>query len=200
MAAGCLLAARTRLRREFPFLAVLLGLLPVCLFLYLLAYPGIDAPLLLPLQRCILALPFLLAILVAMLAGSITILLVKVMKFQPGAIWPGGVIILGCAMGLFYWKIGPAELEYSLITQSVAPGNAIFAPIPRDEWVRLHGAGLNEQTLLLRILDDLEQRRATLNKTYSRFLTRFPDSRRAPAVAWLESPERKRSTGHPQPG
>ncbi len=187
LAAGCLLAARMRLRRDYPFLAVLMGLLPVCLFLYLLAYPGIDAPMLLPLQRWLLALPFFLAILLSIITGALAVLLAKLTKFQPGVIWPGVVIMLGSAVGLFYWQIGPGELQYSLLTKSLAPGNAIFASIPRDEWVRLHGAGLNEQALRLRILDDLEQRLAELEKNCDTFLTRFPKSSHAPSVAWLEA-------------
>jgi len=70
LAAGCLVAGRTKLRRDYPMVALLLGLVPVCLFLYLLAYPGIDATMLLPLQRWILALPFFLAILLAIMAGG----------------------------------------------------------------------------------------------------------------------------------
>lgn len=184
LAVGCFVAARTRLRRDYPFLAILMGLIPVCLFLYLLAYPGIDA-VLLPLQRWILAMPFFLAILLSIFLGGMAVLLAKLLKFQPGVIWPGAIILLGSAVGLFYWQIGPGELQYSLLTKSLASGNAIFSPIPRDEWVRLHGAGLNEQTLLLRILDDLEQRLAKLNRTCDGFLHRFPKSNRAPSIAWL---------------
>ncbi len=187
LAAGCLVAGRTKLRRDYPMVALLLGLVPVCLFLYLLAYPGIDATMLLPLQRWILALPFFLAILLAIMAGGVAVILATAGRLRSGVIWPGAGIIILASAGLFYWQIGPAELHYAILTKTVSPGDAIFAPVPREAWIKIHGEGLGEQALTLRINDDLEARRARLASHCEEFLRQYPKSPRAPSVAWLRA-------------
>jgi hypothetical protein len=184
LAAGCLISARTQWRRSFPFLAILLGLIPVAIYLYLVTYAGLDTSLLPPLQRWILAVPFLLAMVLAIVAGGATVVMARLMKFQPGVIWPV-LLLLPAVVGLFYAKIGPDELHYALIRRDIAPAEAVFAAMPKEQWVHSHGAGLNEQTLQTRILEDMAGRKKSLRQRCEQFLARYPKSRRAPAVAWL---------------
>ncbi len=186
LAAGCLLAARSRLRREYPFPAALLGMVPVGIYLYLLTYAGIDAALLLPLQRWILAVPFLLAIAMSAVVMGAVVLMARLRRFQPGVVWPA-LLLFPAAAGVFYTQIGPAELSYALLSGSLAPGSVIFRPVARDEWVRREGAGLNEQTLPNYIRDDLERRKDELLNRCKAFLSRYPRSRRAAGVAWIRA-------------
>ncbi len=187
LAAGCLLAARSRLRREYPFLAALMGLLPVGVYLYLLTYAGIDAALLLPLQRWVLAVPFVLATISAMTVMAIVVWMARLRKFQPGVFWPALLLLLPPTVAVFYTQVGPAELHYTLLMRSLAPRSALLAPIAREEWVRRHGEGLGEQRLFQAIRDDLTLRRNRLSRRCEDFLRRFPHSRRAPAVAWIDA-------------
>lgn len=184
LAAGCLLAARSRLRREYPYFSALLGFLPVGVYLYLLTYVGIDATLLLPLQRWILAVPFALSTLLFVSVFGLVIWLSRLLRFQPGVVWPT-LLLLPAAAGLFYWQIGPAELHYALLVKPLATGTALLPSLPQDEWRRRQGQGLNQRILHTRIDDDLQRQRRELQTKCESFLRRYPRSRRAPAVAWL---------------
>lgn len=202
LAAGCLLGARSRLRREYPYLAMLLGFVPVGIYLYLLTYAGIDATLLLPLQRWILAVPFAFATLLTVAVLAVVVWTARLLKFQPGVIWPGWVLLLPPAVALFYWQIGPAELQYALLTQPLSPGAALLAPMPQAEWTRRFGAemeGLNQENLASRVDDDLALRRDALVEKCEAFLRAYPRSDRAAAVAWIvaqaQSLQRDRRAG-----
>jgi ribosomal protein S27AE len=187
LAAGCLLSARSRLRREYPFLAILMGLIPVGVYLYLLTYAGIDASLLMPLQRWILAVPFLLAMLLAVLMAEAVVIMARWMKFQPGVIWPAVVLLLPIALVFFYVQVGPAELDYALLVRPLAQGEDLLPGVWREEWVRRHGAGLSEQGLLNRLQDDLIARKNSLCQQCDAFLARHGDSQRAASVAWIRA-------------
>lgn len=185
LALGCLIAARTRLRRNWPFWACILGLLPVVIYLYLLTYAGIDASLLLPIQRWLLAGPYLAALLLSALAAAAVVGMARLTKFQPGVIWPALVLLLAGGMGLFYLKVGPAELHYALLTRPLRTTGPLLAPVARDEFLQQQGRGLVGQRLHNRIQDDLHSQRDRLIDRCESFLRRFPDSPHAPAVAWI---------------
>ncbi|MBN1943688.1 MAG: hypothetical protein JW849_10390 [Phycisphaerae bacterium] len=199
LAAGCLLAARSRLRREYPYLAALLGFVPVGIYLYLLTYAGIDATLLLPLQRWILAVPFALATLLTALALALVVWTARLLKFQPGVIWPIWLLLLPLSAAVFHRQVGPAELHYALLTRSLAPGDSLLSPMPREEWTRRFGPGLNEINLQARLDDDLVHRRKTLDHACEEFLRAFPRGDRAPSAAWIaaqaQSLQRDRRAG-----
>ena len=201
LAAGCLLTARSRLRREYPYLAALLGFVPVGVYLYLLTYAGIDATLLLPLQRWILAVPFALTTLLTVAVLAVVVWFARLLKFQPGVVWPGWLLLLPPAIAVFYWQIGPAELQYALLTQPLLrnPGGSLLVSMPLEEWTRRFGPGLNDQALEARLDEDLTQRRQTLVNQCETFLRRYPRGDRAPAAAWIAaqamSLQRDRRTG-----
>ncbi|MCD4823126.1 MAG: hypothetical protein K8S55_00835 [Phycisphaerae bacterium] len=185
LAAGCLLSARTRLRRSYPFYAILLGMLPVGVYLYLLTYAGIDASLLLPIQRWVLAIPFLIAMLAVIPAAGVVVLLARWTKFQPGVVWPALLILLFSAGAVFWTKAGPDELQYALLARLPGGSEAIFCSTPRDKWQSLHAPGLAEQMLPQRIGSDLEQRKDKLCRRCNTFLENYPTSPRAASVAWI---------------
>lgn len=185
LAAGCLLAARSRLRRNWPFWACVLGLLPVAVYLYLLVYAGIDASLLLPMQRWLLAGPYLAAMLLSVLAAATVVGMARLSKFQPGVVWPVLVVLLPASMGLFYIKVGPAEMDYALLRRDLRPTGPLLPAVPREEFLQQQGRGLFGQTLLNRMDDALQTHRDRLRADCEAFLGRYPDSPRGPSVAWI---------------
>jgi hypothetical protein len=186
LALGCVLAGRTSLRSDMPFLATLLGMVPVAVYLYLFSYLGSDSGAVVPLQRLLLAVPFLLAAVGAVLASAAVLALATLTGFRPGVVWPVLVVLLAAPVGIFYTRVGPDQLEYALIANDLAPGDAIFEPLALEAWRRQHQAeGLNPTTLRIRVQDDLQRRQDQLLARCRAFLDRNPRSRRAPAVLWV---------------
>jgi hypothetical protein len=188
VAAGCLVSARTRLRRDYPFLAGLMGLTPICLYLYLMAYAGIDARMYQPVQMWILAVPFFLSILVAVLALTSVVWMARMTKFQPGVLWPSLLVLLPAATGLFFWRIGPAELDYALLTQGLGTNTSILPSVSQEDWRTQRALPLGEPVYLDKVQSELwldAQNRIT---QCDAFLDRYGrHTRRAPAVAWLRA-------------
>jgi hypothetical protein len=185
LAAGCILSARMQLRRKYPLLAILLGIVPVLVYLYLLTQASLDTSLLLPLQRWILPGPFLLAVVFFAISASLVIVLARLVKFQPGVIWPSWLLGLALAGWAFFAHIGPAELHYALLVEDLTGGEVLFAPRPRRATPQPTPGepGLNRD--LTRLRDDLHRRRTELLKRCESFLATWPQSRRAPSVAWI---------------
>ncbi len=187
LAVGCILAARTSLRSDMPFLAAVLGMLPVAGYLFGLGFVDLDSAAALPLQRWVLYGPFLIAVIAAVLAAAVVLALARVTKFRPGVLWPVLALLLAGPITLFYLKTGPDELEYCLIVRPLAPGDAIFGEESLESWRSQHGEGLNEQTLTIGVKDDLARRRAKLVGECEDFVRRYPMSKRAAIVLWVEA-------------
>lgn len=186
LAAGCVLAARTPLRRSAPYLAALLGMVPVGLYLYLFSSADSASVAILPIQRWALKAPYLLAVLLALAAFAAVLNLARLARYRSGVIWPVLTVLLAVPVTIFYWKIGPAELEYQLIAAPLAAGDALFEPVEGKAWVALHQEqGLTTEALAQRAAGVLEERKAALQKRCRRFLERFRGSPRAPAIAWV---------------
>jgi hypothetical protein len=180
-ACGCLLAARTPLRSDMPFLAILLGLIPAAIYLYLLGLGMQDSAALVPMQRLVLNAPFILAIVAAVLAAAAVLALARLTQFRPGVVLPVLVLLSAGPWGVFYAKIGRAELEYSLIANPyrLSPGDAVFGP------QRLEGLDL--AAARLRAEQDLPARRDVLMADCDRFLRRNRDSDRCPSIMWIRA-------------
>lgn len=205
LAAGCILAARTRLRSDLPFLALLLGLFPVAAYLALFSF-GSDH-VLRPLQRAAILLPFALALTAALAGGAAVLKLARLAKFRPGVIWPVLLVIVGAPIWLFYQKVGPGELDYALIAARVRPGGEPFVPEGvRDyrRWLpgaqpagKAHGGSRAEQ-------DGGEATPAELLRLCADFLKRHPGHPRGAAVMWLRAAaleaqiRRRAAAGTPQ--
>jgi len=185
---GCLLAGRTSLRDDAPFLAVLLGMTPVVLYLVLSALVGREAAALLPLQRWVRTLPFLLAVVWAVLVAAAVLGVGSLLRFHPLVVWLPMVVLLGLPVWVFFDRIGSDELSYAMIRARLGPGDVIFAPRRLDAYRgREEMTGLNEQTLRIRIREGLEARRAELMVCCEAFLRKFPQSPRAASVLWVEA-------------
>ena len=187
-AVGCVVATRTRLRSEMPFAAALLGMVPLGLYVYVFAFAAVDFPAALPLQRWVLSLPAVIAMVVAILATAVVLLLAKVTAFRPGVVWPVLVVFLAGPMALFHIKIGADELEYTLIANRLAPSDAVFHSVTLDSWRQSHSArragGLGLEALVNR---DLDRRKQALADKCQAFLETHRHSDRAPAVLWIQA-------------
>ncbi len=185
---GCLLASVTRLRSNMPFVAILPGLFLAAIYFFLLGFAGSELSATLPQQRWALIAPFVLAGLGALLSASLVLALAKLTGFRPGIVCPVLAILLAGPLVIFYVKIGPAELDYALISKQIAEEDAIFKPKALAEWAEENAAqGLNGPILNTAIQDDLETRCQKLIKCCDRFLAKYPQNSRAPTVLWIKS-------------
>ena len=179
LAAGCVVAAVTRLRSDLPFLALLTGLVAAT-GLYAVCYhlfgPG-PAKLLLPLERLALAFPFILAGVAAVVAGGMVVALARWTNFRPGVVWPALLMLTAAPVALFYRYVSPAELEYGEIAGALRPGGPLLsagAPVPT-------GTRADAERAALR------RRRRELLDRCERFLERHGSHRRAPVVLWIKA-------------
>ena len=186
LAMGYVLAARTSLRSDMPFLATLLGMLPVAVYLYLFSFLGSDSVAVVPLQRLLLAVPLLVAVVTAILACAAVLGLTTLTGFRSGVLGPVLLLLLVVPVAIFHARVGADRLEYALVANDLAPGDAIFEPITLDAWSRQNQAeGLNPTTLRIRLQDDLQHRKDQLLARCREFLARNPRSPHAPAVLWV---------------
>ncbi|MDP6633806.1 MAG: hypothetical protein QGG42_02830 [Phycisphaerae bacterium] len=183
---GCVLTSRTPLRSDTPFLAVLLGLVPVAVYLYLFGLSLVSEAAVLPLQRGVAGAPFLIALLSASLVCGFALSVARVSGYRQWVIWPVIMILMSGPMTVFYFGVGTDELEYSLITSRLAPGDSIYktqslANMRRDE----DSGGLTGEGLFNAVTGSLKTRRVKLIGACREFVARYPDSQRAPAVLWV---------------
>jgi hypothetical protein len=165
LALGCLLSARSRLRREFPLLAIIVGILPVGIYL-VFDFIRLDAALLQPEKRLLLGVPYLLALGLVLLTALTVVGMARWLKFQPGVVWPA-LLLATPAVVLFFISVGPAELNYALLIRR--------APARITEAVPGFTGHTDTRSR------DLER---FLNRG-NRYLEHFPDSPRSASVAWM---------------
>ena len=191
LAIGCVLAARTPLRSDMPFLAVLVGLVPVALYLYLFGFAVGGTPAAMPLRKWVFYAPFILAGLAAAIGGAVVLLLARLTAFRPGVVWPVLAVLLAAPLTLFYTQVGSGELQYQLLVQDHCESPALFPEVQLSEWKRRHGAeGLSEAELWERLAGDdghTSRRRRALQGACERFLRDHPDSERTAEVLWLRT-------------
>ncbi len=187
-ALGCMLAARTQLRSDMPFVAVLLGILPIAGYLYILGFMGVDTVAVMPLQRWVLYAPFVVAIVAAVLAAAAVLSLARVTRFKPGAVWPVLALMLAGALAAFHSQVGSDELAYCLLARRLAPGDSDFEPVAVSELMAEAATrGHTSQTLRNYITDKLQTKRGNVANDCRKFVARYPRSRRAPEVLWMQA-------------
>lgn len=189
LAAGCVLAGHTRLRSNFPFLALLVGLVPVGVYLGFFAY-GRET-VVGPLQAFVLYMVLILAAVAAMLAGGVVLALARLTRYRPGVIWPVLLVFLGLPGTVFYGKVGPAELDYALIARGLEGSDNVFRPESLAGFARSHpdvsGAAGDPESMLAAVENDLDRRRSRLRQQCATFLRGHPASRHGPAVMWIQA-------------
>ncbi len=185
-ALGCMLAARTQLRSDMPFVAVLLGILPIAGYLYILGFMGVDTVAVVPLQRWVLYAPFVISIVAAVLAAAAVLSLARVTRFKPGVIWPVLALTLAGPMVAFYSQVGSDELAYCLLARRLAPGISDFEPMAKSD-LKAEAAGLGSDDLLVHAAGKLQTKRGNFANDCRKFVARYPRSRRAPEVLWMQA-------------
>ncbi|MCE5327631.1 MAG: hypothetical protein LLG01_14590 [Planctomycetaceae bacterium] len=187
-AIGCLLAARTRLRSDMPFVAALLGLLPAVVYLHLMGYLGLNTATVMSLQRWVLYAPFLVATVAAVLACGLVLTLANLTGFRPGVVWPVLLAMTAAPTTFFYTQVGADELDYRMLVDRLPPGDAMLETRKLDEWIAASNAqGLSGQTLTNHIGADLKTQRARIFDRCKRFLELHPASPRCPEVLWVQA-------------
>ncbi len=185
--AGCFLAARTTLRSDMPFVASLLGLLPVIIYMIISGFALADSAAVLPLQKWLISGPLLLALVTAIIATSLVLALAKITNFRPGVVMPILALLLAGPLTVFYTKIGPAELEYYLIVSRLAPGDALLEPVSMQTWIKQNNTeGIGQAPLRNRVRDMMFIKRMELTEACNQFLSSRPDSSRAVEIAWVK--------------
>ncbi len=190
LAAGCILAGRTRLRSDFPFLALLVGLAPLAVYLGFFAQSAEIV--LVPLGWFVLYMALILAVAVAMVAGGVVLALARLTRFRPGVIWPVLLVFLALPVWLFYEKVGPAELEYALLARGLERSDALFRAESLGSYLRSHpelssSAARSAEAMLEAAQRDLARRRAALDRRCQSFLQRHPASRDVPSAMWVRA-------------
>jgi len=183
---ACVLSSRTPLRSDTPFLAVLLGLVPVAVYLYLFGLSVVSEAAVLPLQRGVAGAPFLIALLSASLVCGLALAVARMVGYRQWVVWPVVIILMSGPMTVFYIGVGTDELEYSLITSRLAPGDSIYRTLSLANLRNDKEPGaLAGDKLFNAVSGSLDLRRARLIKACRQFVARYPNSQRAPAVLWV---------------
>lgn len=187
LAIACYLAGRTPLRSDAPFLALLLGMVPVGVYLYFFALAGTDSVAIQPLQRWVLVAPSVLGLVLAVVAGIIVLALARATRYRPGAVWPVLGVMLACPLTIFYTQVGADVLDYARVVGQAEDQATVFRAASLDAWRRDPTArGLTGEKLLNRIRDDAEARKRSLARECQDFLIRHPQSDRAAEILWLQ--------------
>jgi len=176
LALGCVVASRTRLRSNLPFLALTVGLtssVTVYVTGYLLVLGPAQERVLLPFQRLVFYLPIIVALVSVVIAGAAVLGLARLTRYRPGVIWPVLLVLLAAPGWLFWEKVGPAELDYALIDARVAPGDVLF-----------NAGDLGPPA---RAQANLDARRRALTNQCRAFLLRHQHSGRGEAVKWIQA-------------
>ena len=118
LALGAVLAARTRLRSDMPFLATLLGLAPPTLYfcLFCLAAPH---ELRSSAQRLVLYSPYLLALVLGIGGAAVVVLMARVTQYRPGVVWPIALVLIILPLVVFFTCVGPGELDFAVLAGKV---------------------------------------------------------------------------------
>ncbi len=184
LAVGCMLAGKTRMRSDLPFLGMLLGLSPVVVYLAFFSF-GSDV-VLTPLQQAAMLAPYGLALVAALLACGVVLVLAKATRFRPGVIWPVLLVLLGTPIWLFYQKVGPAELEYALIVERVGAGHPLLSP--RGGSDRRYAASVSATRPATKRVEPGEfPSPAELLQLCRGFLDRCPGHTRGAEVMWIRA-------------
>ena len=173
---GCLLSSRTRMRRKYPFYAMLFGLLPVTVYLALVLLMTRSRNEMLLVHQWIMVVPFITAITLAVGSIALTVLMARLTRFRPGTIWPAALVLLASSAGLFFNKVGRDEMEYAQISGLIEVENSPFDP--------LHGGYIRNNE---KAEAEYLERREILDRQCEDFFESHPESARAPSVLLIRS-------------
>ncbi len=191
---GCVMTGHTPFRSNMPMAAALLGMLPAIIYVVVLGCPTLAGTTdrdywatVEPARRWVLYGPYLLALLSVIIGSAVVLAMAKVTNFRPGAVWPVLLVLSAAPMVAFYVRVGPAELQYSLIVNRTAPGDMILPEMPLGQWLRDHPDTVGLTTTLLgsAARRDLLAKRDALTTRCELFLADHNRHARVPEVMWI---------------
>ena len=183
LAGGCLLAARTPLRRDYPAFAIMFGLLPAWVYLFF-AYQATDTSLLEPIERWLVFMPVAIAVLFSITSAEISVFFARLRKFKPGVIWPT-VSLAPIAIVLFFSLVGDAKMQYAKINQLAYSETGLFAPADSAFWVPKKFASKDRFKVREKIIETFVARRKNLQAQCERFIARYPNKKFAASSLWM---------------
>lgn len=182
LAGGCTLVAVTPLRRRNPSLAVLLGMIPVWIYL---VFSATHLPVALaPKQRLLLGVPFLLAASGAIVAGGLVLLIAHYTRYRPGVITPVMIVLLAVPAWLFTSHVGTDELEFALLASRLTPAEVAF--VDRAMVNQPRRGQPPEKAAVDAVYRGLGHRKEAFAAACDVFLADHARSPRVPAVLWIK--------------
>lgn len=211
------LAGARPFRMRFRFGSALVGMVPVLFYLYFASRGSADLLVALtsPMQKSMLILPWVLAILAACIMQAVMLLIAHLASYRPGAIAPVVAIMFATPVLLFHWRVGADELAYRVLESEIGPRSARFEPVEdtRRTQERIYDllhrwtygelasnpfqaeflaawsgeiAPLKELIWRRMVMDFLSQRSIAYEQC-NQFLANHPDSRYLPNVLYLQA-------------
>ena len=183
LAGGCLLAARTPLRRDYPAFAIMFGLLPAWIYLFV-AYQATDTSLLEPIERWLVFMPVAVAFLFSVASAEIAVFFARWRKFKPGVIWPT-LSLIPVAIGLFFSLVGDANMQFAKINQLAYRETGVFAPADPGFWIPKKFVSKDKFKVREKIIETFVARRKKLQAQCLRYVDRYPKNKFAPSALWM---------------
>ncbi len=185
---GCMVIAFARHKGYGPMTSTALGLVSPISLLALLAYAGVDAAVVEPIQRWIPVSWLVLAGAGALLAGLATASVTWLAKIRRGIILPLQGGMLAAALFIFQTQVGIDRLDFALLQRQISSPESIFPSGSVEPW-RSRAQSLNAERMNLgRAIR--AQMRADIQRLSDRargFLERHPRSPWVPETLWLLS-------------
>lgn len=211
------LAGARPFRMRFRFGSALVGMVPVLFYLYFASRGSADMLVALtsPMQKSMLILPWVLAILAACVMMAVMLLIAHLVNYRPGAIAPVVAVMFATPIILFHWRVGSDELAYRVLENEIGPRSARFEPVEDTRRTQeriydlMHRWTYGElasnpfqaeflaawsgeiaplkQLIWRRMVVDFQTQRSAAYEQCNRFLADHPDSRYMANVLYLQA-------------
>jgi hypothetical protein len=185
---GCMVVSFARHKGYAAPASTALGLISPVALLGLLAYAGIDAAVVQPVQRWIPVSWLILGALTAVPAGMLIASITWLAKARRGIILTLQLACLAGATAVFALRVGPDRLDYVLLTEQVQSPESIFAPESIERWRHL-ASGRDPARMKMGDLIRAHKRvelQALIHQAND-FIARHPESPRLIDTLWLLS-------------
>jgi hypothetical protein len=185
---GCMIVSFARHKGYAPPASTALGLISPVALLGLLAYAGIDAAVVQPIQRWIPVSWLILGALAAVTAGLLIASISWLAKARRGVVLPVQIVFLAGSIVVFAWRVGPDRLDYALLRQQIQSPESIFSPESIERWRHLaseHDPHRMKLGDLIRAHRRVELR--ALIHQANDFVAEHPESPQVSGVLWLMS-------------
>lgn len=201
---------------RFRFGSALIGMVPVLFYLYFASRGSADVLVALtsPMQKSMLILPWVLAILAACVMMAVMLLIAHLVNYRPGAIAPVVAVMFATPVLLFHWRVGSDELAYRVLENEIGPRSTRFEAVEDTRRTQeriydlMHRFTIGElasnpfqrefmaawsgqidplkQLIWRRFALDVQSQRSAAYEQCNRFLADHPDSRYLANVLYIQ--------------